>query len=152
MENASKALLIAGAVLIVILLIGIGMLIYSKSTGVIDTAASTMNTQEIQAFNSQFTPYEGEQKGSSVRALISTVIANNGNYGEYSNKSVGFKISSLRDRDYSNFSANGIYSNDISNSSTLSKLSTLIETGKTYKITMSDYENGLIKWIRIEYK
>jgi len=78
MENASKALLIAGAVLIVILLIGIGMLIYSRSTGVVQTAAESMNSQEIQAFNSKFSPYEGTQKGSTVKTLMSTVIANNG--------------------------------------------------------------------------
>ena len=77
MENASKALLIAGAVLIVILLIGIGMLIYSRSTGVVNTASNSMNAQEIQAFNGQFTPYQDSQPGSSVRALINTVIANN---------------------------------------------------------------------------
>ena len=144
MENASKALLIAGAVLIVILLIGIGMLIYSRSTGVIDTAASTMNTQEIQAFNSQFTPYEGEQKGSSVRALISTVIANNGTYNpnnnyiyDKGNKAVAIDINSMPNGVLSNVGTE--YSWNIANSAKLSKLSSLIETGKTYKITISFY-------------
>jgi len=80
MENASKALLIAGAVLIVILLIGIGMLIYSKSTGVVQTASESMSAQEIQAFNSKFTIYEGTQKGSAVKRLLATVIAHNANY------------------------------------------------------------------------
>ena len=37
MENASKALLIAGTILIVILLIAVGMLVYSKSRDTIDT-------------------------------------------------------------------------------------------------------------------
>ena len=37
MENATKALLIAGAVLIVILLIGVGMLIFNSSTQPVQT-------------------------------------------------------------------------------------------------------------------
>jgi len=88
MENASKALLIAGAVLIVILLIGIGMLIYSRSTGVVQTASDSMSSQEIQAFNSQFELYRGEQKGSAVKRLIATVIASNANYGSDSPKRI----------------------------------------------------------------
>ena len=38
MENASKALLIAGSVLIVILIIGVGMLVYSSMQGKIGRA------------------------------------------------------------------------------------------------------------------
>ena len=45
MENASKALLIAGAILIVILLIAIGVLLYTNSKEVIDT--STGKVSEI---------------------------------------------------------------------------------------------------------
>ena len=42
MENASKALLIAGAILICILLIAIGMYIYNSAQGTIKTAAGQM--------------------------------------------------------------------------------------------------------------
>ena len=77
MENASKALLIAGAVLIVILIIGVGMAIFNAGQGGIDTAISQMSAQEQQIFNSQFTAYEGQQKGSKLKTLINTVISNN---------------------------------------------------------------------------
>lgn len=40
MENASKALLIAGAVLICILLIGVGVTIWTKTKGVPDAAGN----------------------------------------------------------------------------------------------------------------
>lgn len=143
MENASKALLIAGAVLIVILLIGIGMLIYSKSTGVIDTAASTMNTQEIQSFNSQFTPYEGSQKGSSVRAMLSTVIANNGTYASEASKIVGVSFEGA-------VSISGLSNHtNYTDSSNLSKISSSLNTADTYKITFVEHNNGLIKTISI---
>ena len=36
MENASKALIIAGAILLSILLIGLGMMVYSKAKGTLD--------------------------------------------------------------------------------------------------------------------
>ena len=45
MENASKALLIAAAVLIVILLIAFGMRILSPASGTVDSATTT--TQQI---------------------------------------------------------------------------------------------------------
>ena len=41
-----------------------------------------MNTQEINAFNSNFTEYEGEQAGSQVKALIQKLIANSKTYTE----------------------------------------------------------------------
>ena len=40
MENASKALLIAGAILICILLIAIGMYIYNSANSTVDSAVS----------------------------------------------------------------------------------------------------------------
>ena len=68
MENATKALLIAGAVLIVILLIGVGMLIFNSST------------QPVQTFNAQFENYAGVQNGTSVKTLLSNVISSNAVY------------------------------------------------------------------------
>ena len=132
MENASKALLIAGAILIVILLIGIGMLIYSRSTGVVDIAAGSMNAQEIQAFNSQFTPYEGSQRGSSVRALISAVIANNNTY---------------TDKTVTVINGSGEGTSD---ASSLSTISAGLDTAATYTVTFTAYSaKGLISQITI---
>lgn len=75
MENASKALLIAGAVLIVILIIGVGMGIFQGSQGSIDAAMAKMGAQEKQIFNAQFENYAGTKKGSQIRALYSAIIA-----------------------------------------------------------------------------
>ena len=77
MENASKALLIAGAILIVIVLISIGMLIVNSTNDVTEQASSTATSQAIQTFNSQFTQYEGTQKGSTVKNLYQSVQASN---------------------------------------------------------------------------
>ena len=78
MENASKALLIAGAVLIVILLIGVGMMVFNGSKENVDSAMDTVSAQQIQVFNGQFAAYEGSQKASNIRALVQAVKASNG--------------------------------------------------------------------------
>lgn len=78
MENASKALLIAGAILVCILLIGVGMLVYTSAQGAIGEGVNQMTSQEKDLFNQQFLQYEGTRvSGSNVRALINKVNSNN---------------------------------------------------------------------------
>ena len=76
MENASKALIIAGAILLAILIISLGILIYNQASSVVNDNA--MSQVELQNFNQQFTQYEGPSvRGSTVRALYQAVLANN---------------------------------------------------------------------------
>jgi len=49
MENASKALIIAGAILISILLISLGIMMFNSSKGTTDQAASTANALQAGA-------------------------------------------------------------------------------------------------------
>ena len=76
MENASKALIIAGAILLAILLISLGILIFSQAQDTVNN--SGMSQAEITAFNNKFLKYEGNrQKGSVVKSLINEVLASN---------------------------------------------------------------------------
>ena len=78
MENASKALLIAGSVLIVILLIAFGMKIFNSSSGTADNVGDVMKTTEMATFNSKFTAYVGNNESKAeVVSLLNTVISNN---------------------------------------------------------------------------
>lgn len=78
MENATKALLIAGSVLIAILLIAMGVRLFSSTTGTVDSAEKTMDATAITTFNSQFAGYLGENiSASKVRTLQQKVIASN---------------------------------------------------------------------------
>ena len=79
MENASKALLIAGAILIAILLIAIGMMVFNSANSVIDTATSGMTDNQKTMHNKKFEIYEGTKSGSMVKDLIEVVITNNSN-------------------------------------------------------------------------
>ena len=75
MENASKALIIAGAILLSILIIGLGMAIYQQASGAIGNA--NMDPQKIQAYNSEFASYEGTKSGTQVRALLDIIRSHN---------------------------------------------------------------------------
>lgn len=76
MENATKALLIAAAVLVAILIISFGLVIYNKSTTATDSADLTAT--QIQAQNEKFAKYERDnQRGSVVNALLETALTNN---------------------------------------------------------------------------
>ena len=84
MENASKALLISASVLIAIILIAVGIRILGTIRPTVDQVGKVSSSLEISIFNSQFTKYEGMQKGSAVRNLIRLVQQNNrvsDNYG-----------------------------------------------------------------------
>ena len=71
MENASKALIIAGAILLSILIIALGVFVFNQAKSALGNTG--LSDQEVAAFNSKFDSYEGKQKGSSVKALINAV-------------------------------------------------------------------------------
>lgn len=76
MENASKALLIAGAILLSILIISLGLMAYQGAKNTV--GSSNLSKQEIESFNSQWESYQGSNKtASEVRSLYSAVIAHN---------------------------------------------------------------------------
>ncbi len=76
MENASKALIIAGAILLAIVIISLGLIVVNNVRSTVDNAS--LNEQEILAFNSKFTSYEGENvSGSRVNSLLQQVMATN---------------------------------------------------------------------------
>ena len=75
MENASQAVIIAGAILLAILIISLGILIYNQASGIVTN--NSMSEVDIQTFNNKFTQYGGDQRGTSVRALIQQVQSSN---------------------------------------------------------------------------
>lgn len=92
MENASKALIIAGAILLSILIIAIGMYVYSSAQSTINSSLTQMSSSEKNAFNSTFTGYQGKQTGSQVKALIGDLLTNASTYAEEPAKIVKFSI------------------------------------------------------------
>ena len=71
MENATKALLIAAAVLVAIIIISLGVYVVSL-------AQNQMKGAEIQSFNSTYKSYEGTSvSGTKVKALVDAVYNHN---------------------------------------------------------------------------
>ena len=76
MENASKAMIIIGAVIITVLLMSVGLFIYGTSQGLLKSTGESLSEQEILSFNQQWTYYDGEQTGDSVKDLLRRMIQN----------------------------------------------------------------------------
>ena len=77
MENASKALIIAGAILISIVIITLGVMIVNNVRNTI-SENSNLSAQEIASYNAEFEAYEGNYRsGSQVKALVNAVNAHN---------------------------------------------------------------------------
>ena len=78
MENASKALLIAGSVLIAIVLIAVGLKILGSTSGVTKQVDTVSKTMEASTFNSMFSQYTGGTiSGTRINSLISLVLSSN---------------------------------------------------------------------------
>lgn len=76
MENATKALMIAAAVIVAILIISLVMGIFN--TGAEQVENANLDEYAIQQHNEKFTKYEGDKEsGSEVNALLTTVFTHN---------------------------------------------------------------------------
>ena len=135
MENASKALIIAGAILLAILIISLGILIYNQAAGIAN--GNAMSEVEI----TQFTQYEGRQSGTTVRSLLQKVISNNLNADDESKQVVVYKGdgtgTKIVDENSTSFDTNQV------------------TTGGTYTVTFDygssgDDDAGLVKAIHIK--
>ena len=92
MENASKALIMAGSILIAIIVISLGIVIYRNMSQSV-TNNSKLDKEYITAFNSRITPYLGENiSGKKILEVIS-LISNFNKYelGKY------YKVSGIND-------------------------------------------------------
>ena len=126
MENASKALIIAGAILLAILIISLGIMIYNQASGVVNNNA--MSEVDISTFNNKFTQYEGTNvRGAQVKALVQQVVTNNVTNSEDDSRQV-----KINDDTVKNASSVKVNNKDIS-------------TGKTYTVTTTtDTKTGLV--------
>ena len=79
MENATKALMIAAAVLVVMLIIGLGIGVFNMASEQVDNAGD-LSEYQVQQFNDKFRKYEGTNvTGTDANALIKTAFTHNQN-------------------------------------------------------------------------
>lgn len=134
MENATKALLIAAAVLVAILIISLGLVVYNMSAETVQSV--DLSQQEVQAQNEQFVRYLGDsQRGNQVNGLLRQVLTNNTTQTDPGRKVVVY---------YGD--TNCVYL--ASDSTTSAKK---VDTGKTYNVSeIRDANTGLIIGILIK--
>ena len=137
MENASKALIIAGAILLAILIISLGIMIYNQASGVVNNNA--MSEVDISTFNQKFTQYEGDYiRGAQVNALLDQVRSNNITYQDDASRQVAIQ---------STLVGGGAGTNTVVNGTTNI---TKAGTGTTYKVQcFMDSKTGLVDYITI---
>ena len=131
MENASKALIIAGAILISILLISVGIIIMNAINDPVQQGAQSAESSAAEIFNSNFSLYAGEQKGSTVRQLITKILSSNGSDSKH-------QIYLDKTSKYSELLSNGakITTTNISASS-WGKYQSSCDNEKTYNVEFS---------------
>lgn len=148
MENASKALIIAGSILVTILVISLGIMIFRNMSDTVENNAN-LTEQEISAFNNQILPYVGENvTGSQVNALIQTVRSiNQAAINDDTSKTVSITFPGADGNGNVTLSVTG--SGD-SRTVTFSRSSQTVKTsGSYYKVGASYGSNGLIDKITV---
>ena len=92
MENASKALLIAGAILIVIILIGIILLVKNNVSDFYASEEQIKETEDKTKFNEQFTRFNrNDVQGYELISLVNKVVDYNERVSEVGNNDVKAK-------------------------------------------------------------
>ena len=152
MENASKALLIAGAILLCILIIAIGMFIYNSASSTITDSLTSLSTQEVEAFNNQFTSYEGVQTGSNIRALMGRLIANADTYADEPAKIPALNVVATRTN--ATGGTNVVVTTAGATQDYIDacgRVRNTVETKHEYYVIINYQQNGLIDYVHIEY-
>lgn len=142
MENASKALIIAGAILLSILIIGLGMFIYQKAAGAME--GININSQEVQSYNSPFVNYEGTQTGSAVRALCDAVRSHNTANQNDVSLQIGMLYGSIgKEQKVDSLDVEIDYTS-------ITNVRNAIKVGRMYNVTLTPAKSGKIATIVIE--
>ena len=75
MENASKALIMAGSVLIALMIIGALILMFGNLTSYQGTDTQSTRSAQVTEFNNQFETYNRDDvRGSDLYSLLNKVI------------------------------------------------------------------------------
>lgn len=137
MENASKALIIAGAILLSILIISLGIMIFRQASGVVDSNA--MDEVAVSTFNQKFTQYEGNNvRGSNVNALIETIVQNNLTNSADTSKQVEISVTATN------------WESGTKPSGKATSIGAKASTGKSYKVVMTkDTKSGYVTKVTI---
>lgn len=145
MENASKALIIAGSIILAVLIIILGMYFYNQAAGIGKNI--NMTEYEIQAYNSKFINYEGKVSGTKARELCDVMKGHN--IANSTNGGTGvFAYYNAQSENTSNFTA---VIADSSLNTQIDNVKSFLKTGKFYEIILIyDNSKGIVSAINFK--
>ena len=130
MENASKALLMAGGILIAILIVSIAVYMFATYSKVGTSYGDTMDSNEKIKFNTNFTKFEGRNdiNAQEIVSLVNFVK----NYKETSQIEITIKAPGLNENELIDFIRNN--------------------SSKKFKCEYIGFDsNGIVDEIRFQY-
>ena len=142
MENATKGLMIAGAILIAIVLISLGVFLVQRSQSSLTEGVQQLDDNAVMSFNSKFENYSGRRNGSDIRALINLVNNNNlsaASNGTYAEDGIKLIVDAGASSTGKEITVDGTVENYSSITATQAR--NAINTGKTYYVSLG-YDNA----------
>ncbi len=79
MDNASKALIMAGAILIAVALVSLGVYLYQSAASKVNDGTRQVDASQMIMLNSEIEKFEGTIKGSELKQLVRLINADNKN-------------------------------------------------------------------------
>ena len=145
MENASKALIIAGSIILAVLIIVLGMYFYNQAVGIGKNI--NMTEYEIQSYNSKFINYEGKVSGTKARELCDVIKQHN--LANSTNKGTGIVVYYTQNYDSSqSFTAGTAYAGL---NTQVDSVKQNLGTGKFYEIILIyDSSRGIVSAINFK--
>lgn len=93
MENASKALLIAGGILMAVLIIGLLMYVWISVGDYTSQAEDQKLKEQLTAFNKQYEAYQRQiLRGSDIASVINKIRDNNKMYSEQAENQITWEF------------------------------------------------------------
>ncbi len=148
MENASKALLMAGGILIALLIIGSLVLLFANLQDYQNKTDVSAKQSQVAKFNNQFEPYNKKDLTlMELKSLYNKIVTNNTKYPEYTianninDNLINVKSSSGDVADYF-FERNG---------KKFTEIDELEKMNRVFKCISTDYDaNGRINNMQFE--
>ena len=78
MENAAKALLIAGGILIALVIISTGIIVYTRTRDLHEYESAAREEEQVRKFNQEYTAYDKKElRGIEIITITNKAINNN---------------------------------------------------------------------------
>ena len=159
MENASKALIIAGSIIVSLVIVSLGILIYRKTQTATDVSGVIQS--QVEGYNEQYENLFGTYVGAAnVKALLQKIKTNNTLYSSSGSDASSMKIWVI-------FLAENFEGRDTTNGNgTMTPIINKIKQSKHYSVNVNNestsdnedqgdgkgyHRNGYIKTIVIDY-